>query len=92
MEKVDEADAHQAQVGQGAAADQFVADQAEVLELVEAPPLGKRPESTPHGRTEVEVTVIDEARRAGKYAVVRLAVSLDQLVHADRSWREERRC
>ncbi|MCY1554216.1 hypothetical protein D9M68_907740 [compost metagenome] len=91
MEEIDEADAHQAQVGQGAAADQLVAEQAEVLELVEAPPLGQRTQAPPHGRAEIEVAVIDEARRRVEDAVTRLAVGLDQLVHADRS-REERRC
>ncbi|MDT4890321.1 hypothetical protein FQZ97_1271480 [compost metagenome] len=87
MEEIDEADTHQAQVGQRTAANQLVADQAEVLELVEAPPLGKCPETAPHGRAEVEVAVVDEARRSGKDAEMRLAVGLDQLVHGDRSKR-----
>src|SRR3989338_6963286 len=81
MEQVDEADTGQAQVGQGAAAYQLIADQAEILELVEGPALVPGAEAPAHGRAEIEIAVIDGAGGGRKKAVVRLAVGLNQLVH-----------
>ena len=81
MEEIDKADTGQAQIGQGATANQRFTDQTEVLKLVKPPPFRQTPQRTPHGRTEVEITVIDVRRRSDKLAVMGLAIGLDQLVH-----------
>src|SRR5690606_18920345 len=81
MKQIDETDSHQAQVGQRTAANQLVADQPEILELVETAPFGQCAQTTAHRRAEVEVPVIDVFRRSLEEAVMRLAIGLNQSLH-----------
>src|SRR5690606_17210138 len=85
--EVDKPRADKAQVGYCATADRLFADQPEIRELVKAPPAGQRTQASPHGRAQVEITVIDQARTLGKNADAGLPVGLYQALHGIRSFR-----
>src|SRR5690606_15900351 len=81
MKQIDKTHAQQAEIGQGAAANQLITDQTEILKLMKAPPFSQGAQLAPHGRAKIKVTVIDQPWRARKDAVVRLAVGLNQSIH-----------
>ena len=81
LEQVDEAHPQQAEIGQRTTTDQLVADQPEILELMETPPACQGAQTPPHGTTQVVIAVVDLRGRHIEHPQTRLAIGLDQRLH-----------